>query len=449
MDRELMQDLVKWKNSPRRKPLILQGARQVGKTWLMKEFGRRFYKHTAYVNLDNNPRMQKVFEQDFDIDRILLSINAETHVEITPETLIILDEVQESPMAISSLKYFCENAPQYSVITAGSLLGIALHKGISYPVGKVNTLQLHPLSFYEFLNATGDEGLANLLEQGDWPTISAFHDRFEFALKNYYFVGGMPECVEIFTETKDYGMVRSSQNDLLSLYEADFGKHIPTKDFALARLIWHAIPGQLAKENKKFFFGQVKKNSRAKDFEQACQWLLDCGLITRVPRITKPAVPMSAYIEENVYKLFFLDIGLLTAISSLDARSILEGNRLFTEFKGGLTEQYVCQQLISDSSYKPYYFTSENDRYEMDSMIQIENEVTPIEVKAEVNLKSKSLRAYYDKYHPNKCIRISMDDYIDQDWLVNIPLFAMHTALTHKAPGFSPRAQAPAPGAKL
>ena len=395
----------------------------------MKEFGRRFYKRTAYVNLDNNPVMQRVFEQDFNIDRILLAINAETQVKISAEdTLIILDEVQESPMAISALKYFCENAPQYSVIAAGSLLGIALHAGISYPVGKVNTLRLCPLSFYEFLKATGDEGLAELLDRADWATINAFHERFEFALKNYYVVGGMPEAVDAFAGTKDYSVVRAVQDDLLSLYEADFGKHVPAETLALTRLIWHAIPAQLAKENKKFFFGQVKRGSRARDFEQACRWLIDCGLIAKVPRIAKPAIPMAAYEEENAYKLFFLDVGLLAAVSALDARSILEGGRLFTEFKGALTEQYVCQQLISDSSCRPCYFTSENGRYEMDFMIQVGNEVIPVEVKAETNLKSKSLRAYYDKHHPSRAVRISMSDYIEQDWVVNVPLFGMHAA---------------------
>ena len=422
MDRELMQDLVKWKNSPRRKPLILQGARQVGKTWLMKEFGRRFYKHTAYVNLDNNPRMQKVFEQDFDIDRILLSINAETHVEITPETLIILDEVQESPMAISSLKYFCENAPQYSVITAGSLLGIALHKGISYPVGKVNTLQLHPLSFYEFLNATGDEGLANLLEQGDWPTISAFHDRFEFALKNYYFVGGMPECVEIFTETKDYGMVRSSQNDLLSLYEADFGKHIPTKDFALARLIWHAIPGQLAKENKKFQYSVVKKGGRASQYLGCIQWLEDAGIAQRCYNTTITELPLDGNAITDCFKLYTTDIGLLMAMLDYGTQAdILKGNLL--GYKGAIFENLMADFLCK-SGQRLYYFHKESG-LELDFLVRFKGECVVIEVKSKTG-KAKSMNTILKNkaiYHVNNAIKLGQYNVGRDGDVLTVPLY--------------------------
>ena len=427
MERELMGRLAAWKDSPRRKPLILKGARQVGKTWLMQEFGRRCYKRTAYVNFDNNSAMQQVFRQDFDVSRILLAINAETGVRVSPEdTLIIFDEVQEAPQAISALKYFCENAPAYSVIAAGSLLGIALHEGISYPVGKVSTLQLHPLSFHEFLMAIGEGGLAGLLDDGDDSMLAAFHDRFVAALKNYYVVGGMPEAVEAFAGTKDYSEVRKIQNDLLDMYEADFGKHVPGSELPRLRLTWSAIPTQLAKDNRKFFFGHVKKGGRAGEFEKAVKWLVDCGLVARVHRVSKPAVPMSAYAEQNAYKLFFVDVGLLGAVSGLDVRSVIEGNRLFTEFKGALTEQYVCQELLSDRKYRPYYFTSESGSYEIDFMVQQGEDVVPVEVKAEQNLRSKSLRAYCDKYSPVKAIRLSMQDHIRQDFLENIPLFAIH-----------------------
>lgn len=430
MEREFMKQLLLWKNNPRRKPLMIKGARQVGKTWLMKEFGRQYYQKVAYVNFDNNSRMKQVFAQDFDLSRILLAINAETGVRVTPkDTLLIFDEVQEAPMAISSLKYFCENAPEYHVIAAGSQLGTAIHQGVSFPVGKVNTLHLYPLSFFEFLKACGEDGLAGLLKQKDPILLSSFHDRFVTCLKNYYFVGGMPEVVSVFAEQQDFTAVRRLQQELLEMYEADFGKHIPEKDLMRVRMIWNAIPMQLAKENKKFFFGQVKKGGRAKEFELGTQWLLDCGLISKVNRVTKPAIPLKAYQEQNVYKLFFLDIGLLSASSGLDAKVLLEGSRVFTEFKGALTEQYVCQQLLSDTPYQPYYFTSENGRYEIDFMIQQGDEPMPLEVKAEQNVHARSLRAYYDKYQPSKTIRLSMNDYRLQDWVENIPLFAIHAFL--------------------
>lgn len=342
------------------------------------------------------------------------------------ETLIILDEIQEAPKAISALKYFCENAPEYPVIAAGSLLGIALHEGISFPVGKVTTMQLFPLSFYEFLKAVHEEGLADLLEQRDSAVLAVFHDRFVTWLKNYYYVGGMPEAVAAFVDTGDYESVRQIQRDLIAMYEADFSKHITSGEIPRVRMVWKAIPMQLAKENKKFFFGQVKKGARSKAFEMAVEWLVDCGLIAKVNRVSKPAIPLSAYAEQNAYKLFFLDVGLLAAISELDAGSLLDGNDIFVEFKGALTEQYVCQQLLSDTPYKPYYFTSNSNRYEIDFMIQKGRDVLPLEVQAEQNLQSKSLRAYVEKYKPAKALRFSMSDYKEQDWLTNIPLFAIH-----------------------
>ncbi len=427
MERSLLRELVQWKDSPQRKPLILKGARQVGKTWLMREFGKRYYKKIAYVNFDNNHRMQQVFSEDFSIDRLLMAINAETGVSITPEdTLLIFDEIQEAPDAIASLKYFCEEAAQYHIVAAGSLLGVAIHGGASFPVGKVNTLRLYPLTFVEFLYAVGEDGLAALLEQGDWALISTFQDKFVSWLKNYYYVGGMPESVKIFAETHDYHAARRMQSELIEMYEADFGKHVDARELPRVRMVWNAIPVQLAKENKKFFFGQVKKGARAKDLEIAIEWLLDCGLITRVHRIAKPAIPLKAYQEMNAYKLFFLDVGLLGAISGIDARSLLEGNRLFVEFKGALTEQYVCQQLIADKGYVPYYFLSESNKYEIDFMIQHDMEVIPFEVKAEHNVQAKSLKAYVEKHEPTKAIRLSMNNYRQEAWLVNVPLFAIH-----------------------
>ncbi|WP_416177335.1 ATP-binding protein [Dialister sp.] len=430
MERALMKKLVEWKDSPVRKPLVLKGARQVGKTWLMKEFGKQYFKKVAYVNFDHNPVMQHIFDQDFDIQRILMAVNIETGVVVTPgDTLIIFDEVQEAPAAISSLKYFCENGPEYPVIAAGSMLGVALHEGISYPVGKVNTLSLYPLSFYEFLMAQGEEGLARLLDARDMEMMNAFHDKYVTALKNYYYTGGMPEIVRFFSENKDYAAVRKMQEELLEMYEADFSKHMDPRELPRVRMVWHAIPAQLAKENKKFFFGQVKKGARAKDFEMAVEWLMDCGLITRVNRVTKPAVPLKAYAEENAYKLYFLDTGLLGALSGLDAKSILEGNRIFTEFKGALTEQYVCQQMIADRNMDLFYMLSESGRYEIDFLVQHEGNVVPIEVKAGQTVHAKSLRSYCEKYEPSLAIRLSMNPCERQDRLLNMPLYGVHCLL--------------------
>ena len=427
MERHLLYELKKWKDSPQRKPLILKGARQVGKTWLMREFGKRYYQKVAYVNFDNNPRMQQVFAGDFSIDRLLMAINAETGVAVTPEdTLLIFDEIQEAPKAIASLKYFCEEAASYHIVAAGSLLGVAIHGGDSFPVGKVNTLRVYPMTFVEFLYAAGEDGLATLLAQGDWNLIGTFQDKFTTWLKNYYYVGGMPEAVKIFSETRDYQSVRRMQSELTEMYEADFGKHVDARELPRVHMVWNAIPVQLAKENKKFFFGQVKKGARARDWETAIEWLLDCGLITRVHRVTKPAVPLKAYQEMNAYKLFFLDVGLLGAISGIDARSLLEGNRLFVEFKGALTEQYVCQQLIADKGYEPFYFSSESNKYEIDFMLQNGHDVIPVEVKAEHNVRAKSLRAYVEKHKPAKAVRLSMNNYRQEEWLINIPLFAIH-----------------------
>ena len=430
MERALMKKLVEWKDSPVRKPLILKGARQVGKTWLMQEFGKKYFKKTAYVNFDHNPVMQHIFDQDFDIQRILMAINIETGVVVTPrDTLIIFDEVQEAPAAISALKYFCENGPEYPVIAAGSMLGVALHEGISYPVGKVNTLSLYPLSFYEFLMAQGEEGLARLLDDRDMEMMNAFHDKYVTALKNYYYTGGMPEIVRFFSENKDYAAVRKMQEELLEMYEADCSKHMDPRELPRVRMVWHAIPAQLAKENKKFFFGQVKKGARAKDFEMAVEWLMDCGLITRVNRVTKPAVPLKAYAEENAYKLYFLDTGLLGALSGLDAKSILEGNRIFIEFKGALTEQYVCQQMIADLDLSLFYMLSENGRYEIDFLVQHEGNVVPIEVKAGQTVHAKSLCAYCEKYAPSLAVRLSMNPCEKQDHLLNMPLYGVHCLL--------------------
>lgn len=426
MERTAMEALVKWNGKKNRKPLILKGARQVGKTWLMKEFGKRYFKYTAYVNFDNNERMRDVFESDYNIDRILMAVNIETGVKIVPgETLIIFDEIQEAPKAIASLKYFCEDAPEYAVIAAGSLLGVAIHKGVSFPVGKVDTIQLNPLSFREFLAAVGEEGLARLIEQKEYDLMSAFREKYIDWLKKYYYIGGMPEVVSSFAEEKDFGEVRYLQKQIIEMYENDFSKHTTEQELPRIRMVWNSVPMQLAKENKKFLFGKIKEGARAKDFEIAIGWLQDCGLITKVYRVNKPAMPLKAYIEFSAFKLYLLDVGLLSAMSDLDARTILEGNRIFTEFKGALTEQYVLQQLIADTEYVPYYFTETKSKGEIDFMIQKGMDIIPVEVKAEENLRAKSLKCFCEKYEPREAIRTSMSDYKQQDWLTNIPLWAI------------------------
>lgn len=371
MERYAMKQLEEWYNRKNRKPLILKGARQVGKTWLMKEFGRSHFKYTAYVNFDNNKNMANVFDGDYNIDRILLAINIETGVKIHPqETLIIFDEIQENPKAIASLKYFCEDAPEYAVIAAGSLLGVAIHKGVSFPVGKVDTLDLNPLSFREFLLAIGEEGLARLIDEVNIPLIESFREKYIDWLKKYYYIGGMPEVVSSFVAERDFTEVRRLQKRIIEMYEADFSKHTTANELPRIRMVWNSIPMQLAKENKKFFFGKIKEGARAKDFEIAIEWLLDCGLIKKVYNVSKPTMPLKAYTEFSAFKLYLLDVGLLAAMSELDAKSILDGNAIFIEFKGALTEQYVLQQLVANTEYTPYYFTETKSEGEIDFLIQ-------------------------------------------------------------------------------
>ena len=426
MERDLMEQLIYWKNKKNRKPLILKGARQVGKTWIMKEFGKIYYKYTAYINFDNNERMTEIFQSDYDIERILMAINIETGVKLIPsETLIIFDEIQEAPRALASLKYFYENAPEYSIIAAGSLLGVAIHKGVSFPVGKVDSLELNPLSYKEFLKAVGEDGLCKLLQSKNYSMISSFKNKYIEWLKKYYYIGGMPEVVSSFVENKDFYEVRYLQKQIIDMYEDDFSKHTSENELPRIRMVWNSIPMQLAKENKKFFFGKIKEGARAKDFEIAIEWLLDCGLIKKVYKVNKPFMPLKAYMDFSSFKLYLLDIGLLGALSDLDAKTILEGNSIFTEFKGALTEQYVLQQLLADTSYKPYYFTESKSEGEIDFIIQKGSQIGPIEVKAEENLKAKSLKVYCEKYQPAEAIRTSMSDYREQSWLTNIPLYCI------------------------
>ena len=428
MKRYAMQALAAWKDRPNRKPLILKGARQVGKTWLMREFGKQYFSKVAYVTFYNNQRMKRVFDDDYDIERILMNVNIETKVEVTPgDTLIIFDEIQEAPRALESLKYFCENAPEYAIVAAGSLLGVAIHEGASFPVGKVDTLDLHPLSFREFLEAMGEAPLAEVIASASYRLMVDNSARYIHWLKNYYYVGGMPEVVAYFAEHKDYQEVRRLQSAILEQYEDDFGKHATSASLARIRMVWNAIPMQLAKENKKFFFGQIKKGARLKDFEIAIEWLLDCGLITKVNRVNKPAVPLKAYIDFSAFKLFLLDVGLLGAMSELDAESILEGSDIFVEFKGALTEQFVLQELVAETEYTPYYYATDTATFEMDFMLQKGKNVVPVEVKAQVSQQARSLKAYCQKYAPEYAVRLSMKDYRQEEWLTNVPLYAVKT----------------------
>lgn len=421
-----MNKLISWKNSDKRKPLIVNGARQVGKTWLLKTFGEENYTNVAYISFYNNQRAKNIFDNDFDMNRIILSLQLESNVNISPNnTLIILDEIQECPKALESLKYFCENASDYHVVSAGSLLGVALHSGVSYPVGKVNLLDLYPLSYKEFLYAIGEEQLALSLESKDYAIIDIFADKYLFNLKNYLFVGGMPEVVNSFVKEHDYKAVRELQSDIIRMYRNDFSKHIPSRDFSKVCLVFDSIAVQLAKENKKFFFGNVKKGARSSDFENAIEWLMNAGLVHKVSKVNEPHVPLAAYKDISSYKLFFLDVGLLGAMTELDSVSIIEGNKLFMEFKGALTEQYVLQELKAQTNYTPYYFSTSSSRFEQDFIIQKDNQIVPIEVKAATNIKSPSLKAFFEKYNPEKSIRFSTLPYKDQGWMINYPLYAV------------------------
>lgn len=424
MRRFALEKLKKWKDSESRKPLIIRGARQVGKTWLMKEFGRECFENVAYVNFDSNVRMKGVFEGQIDIKRIILAIEIETGVTIEREnTLLIFDEIQEVPRALSSLKYFYENAPEYAIVAAGSLLGVAMHKKTSFPVGKVDFMDLYPLNFQEFLCALGEERYVDILQGKDTDMVNTFKDKYIDRLREYYYVGGMPEVVQTYVDTRNFKKVRELQKNLINYYQQDFSKHAEMNLVTRLNLVWNSIPMQLAKENKKYIYGQVRKGARAKDFELAIQWLLDCGLIHKVQRINKPSLPLKAYMDLNAFKVFLLDIGLLIAMTDLDVKVILEGNKIFTEFKGALTEQYVLQQLISENGVMPYYYSATNSQGEIGFVVQGKTSVIPIEVKAEENLRAKSLKAFCDKYSPKFAVRTSMSDYRKQDWMTNIPLY--------------------------
>lgn len=426
MYRIAIEKLFKWKESKYRKPLIIEGARQVGKTWLMKEFGRQAYKDTVYINFDSNSRVEGLFASDLDTGRLIMGLELYAGRKINPNnTLLIFDEVQEVPRALASLKYFYENAPQYHIVCAGSLLGIALHEGTSFPVGKVDFLKLYPLSFREFLMATDKERFAELLDKQDFQMIASFRQTYIDALKHYFFVGGMPEAVRSFAENKDFNEVSDIQKRILAAYEQDFSKHAPNEIVPKIRMLWNAIPSQLAKENKKFIYGLVREGARAKEYETAIMWLSDCGLVHKVSRVNAAGIPLKAYEDLKAFKLFVVDVGLLGCMAGLHQRTLLDGNDLFVEFKGALTEQYVCQQLKTIENLGVYYYTNDRGSCEVDFVVDTGEQIIPVEVKAEVNLRAKSLKTYQEKFSPDVSVRTSMTDYKKEDWLINLPLYAI------------------------
>ena len=424
MYRIAIEKLLKWKQSKHRKPLIIEGARQVGKTWLMKEFGRQVYADTIYINFDSNSRMAELFASDLDTGRLITGLELYAGHKIDPDnSLLIFDEVQEVPRALTSLKYFCENATQYHIVCAGSLLGIALHQGTSFPVGKVDFLKLYPLSFKEFLMADGKGRFAELLDKQDFQMITSFKQTYIDALKQYCFVGGMPEAVQSFVENKDFNEVREIQNRILEAYVQDFSKHAPNEIVPRIRMLWKSIPSQLAKENKKFIYGLIREGARAKDYEIAIMWLSDCGLVHKIGRINKAGIPLRAYEDLKAFKLFIVDVGLLGCMAGLQPSTLLDGNALFVEFKGALTEQYVCQQLKTVENLDVYYYTNDRSSCEIDFIVDTGEQIIPVEVKAEVNLRAKSLKSYHEKFKPKISVRASMADYKEEEWIMNLPLY--------------------------
>lgn len=428
MERLLISQLVKWKDAPNRKPLVLEGARQVGKTWLLKEFGKRYFKDVCYINFEQSDKLADVFDGDLNPQRIIEQLSVYQGRMIVPkETLIIFDEVQEMPRALTSLKYFCEEAPEYAICCAGSLLGIALHEGTSFPVGKTDFLHLYPLSFKEFLLANDEKMLIEYIDKGN-RDLGAFETRLTEYLKKYLIIGGMPAVVMEWLSSKDYNQVNRIQQELIAAYQKDFSKHAPKNMVEKIRYIWNSIPSQLAKENKKFIYGLVREGARAREYEDAIMWLCDAGEIIRTHNVSKPDIPLSAYADLKSFKVFLLDVGLLRAMSKVSPRVILEGSRIFEEFKGALTEQYVCQELqhLSNSWQTNYYWTS-SATAEVDFLVSDGLGIYPLEVKAGVTMNAKSLKIYKEKYSPRWSVRSSLLPYErnESSKSINIPLYML------------------------
>ncbi len=423
MERTAISELYEWKARAGRKPLIVRGARQVGKTWLILDFAQKAYRQYVYVNFEEDEFLKHVFENDFDIDRIITSISLRTQKDIDKDTLLIFDEIQAAPRGVASLKYFCEKARKYHVIAAGSLLGISLHKSDSFPVGKVDFVDLSPLSFVEFLFAMSENRIAKLLAERDWKMLAMVKDKLATLLKTYYYVGGMPEVVDNYRQYKNFAEVRRIQNNILDTYNNDFSKHAPVNEVPRIRMVWNSIAGQLAKENKKFIYGMLRGGARAKDFELAIEWLKDAGLIYKVNRTKSGELPLNAFEDFSTFKIYLLDVGLLSAINKRTAETLNMGYEIFNAYKGALTEQFFFQQIRGQADFV-YYWSAENSRGEIDFLVQKEGKVIPIEVKAEENLRAKSLSAFVAKYPGLHALRFSMSDYRQQDWMTNIPLYA-------------------------
>ena len=424
MYRKDIAKLKNWKKKQGRKPLIVQGARQVGKTWLIKEFGKTDFKQTIYVNFENEIRLQNLFLQDLNPKRIIATLEAFFITKINPEnSLIVFDEIQSAPKGLTSLKYFCEDAPEYYVIASDSLLGMNLHSKVSFPVGKVNFMYLYPLNFYEFLLATGEKGMAEILEKKLWDLLPVFTEKFTEKLRHYFYIGGMPEVVNDFITHQNWKNVKTIQSEILATYGKDFSKHAPNELVPRLNMVWQNIPAQLSRENKKFSYGLMKEGARAKEYELAIQWLVDSGILLKTHRISKPNMPLIAYQDFSAFKLFFNDVGLLAAKSNLDIKTIVLGNDVFTEFKGALTEQFVMQQIKAAELDFVGYWTNDRSTAEVDFVIQHEGEIIPVEVKATENLKAKSFKLFCEKYNPKNAIRTSLSDYRKESWLTNVPLY--------------------------
>ena len=424
MYRTIINQLKEWKNKKYRKPLVLAGARQVGKTFMLTEFGKQEFENIAYINCDDNNMARDLFLQDYDMRRIILAIGAITQQTIIPgKTLIILDEIQELRRGLAALKYFCEKAPEYHVAVAGSLLGIAMHHGESFPVGKVDIINIYPMTFDEFLLAKGKRQMVDILKSKDWDTIKLLRSEYIKTLREYYFVGGMPEAVKTFIETNDSMEVRRTQKDILFTYQKDISKHVPSREANRINMVWQSMPSQLVKENKKFIYGVAKPGARAKDFETAIQWLLDAGLVYKAERVTEPKMPLKFYVDINSFKLFLLDCGLLGAMSETPAAKLLVAENGMEDSKGAFTENYVMTQLVATKDTSVFYYSNDS-KLEIDFLIQHDCDIVPIEAKAEENLRSKSLSTFVERHPEFHGIRFSMSDYRKQDWLTNVPLYA-------------------------
>lgn len=424
MEREIYKKLIEWKNKQGRKPLILNGARQVGKTYILQQFGQNEYKKCAFFSLDRSPKVAEVFEKGGSTADMLMALSAISQIDITPnDTLVVLDEIQDCPKALEALKFFCEDAPHVHIIVAGSLLGLSLHGGVSYPVGKVEELRLYPMNFIEFLDAMDKKQLVSILESGNWNVINMLESELTSLLRQYYYVGGMPAAVLAFVQQKGVNEVRSIQQQIIQDYRRDFSKHAPEREVPRINMVWDSIPAQLAKENKKFVYGAVKKSARAADFKLAIQWLIDAGLAYKVQRVNAPRLPFKFYEDLNAFKLFMLDVGLMGAMAETSAESMLVGDNVFSEYKGAFTELFVFTQLKS-RHFSLYYHTVESSTIEIDFLTQWHDRVIPIEVKAEVNVKAKSLHTFINNNPELQGLRFSMLPYKKQDWVINVPLYA-------------------------